>query len=230
MDGLTPPKEREALLHLFRGDTAGLTVEAQRWCSILMLSKVGDKGIDLPDANVLIQIATHGKAREQEVQRLGRIGRQKLSDRAQEAGSIFYSLISTHTNDMSNADHRAQYVEELMGIERKEVDAFKLPKHILTSGGAGEASSQEQIVRKCLEKAVSVAFLRDHLTFYRSVALVGQPPVTQAVEEPWQWIVPVQAPGGRGKGEAASREKPRVSQQQARNPLFKKRARECGGS
>ena len=63
MDGSTPPKEREALLYLFKGGTGTqLTAEEQRWCSVLMLSRVGDKGIDLPDANVLIQVRPTSRA------------------------------------------------------------------------------------------------------------------------------------------------------------------------
>ena len=40
-------------------------------------SKVGDNSIDIPEANVIIQISSHGGSRRQEAQRLGRILRPK---------------------------------------------------------------------------------------------------------------------------------------------------------
>ena len=39
--------------------------------------QVGDNSFDLPEANVLIQISSHGGSRRQEAQRLGRILRAK---------------------------------------------------------------------------------------------------------------------------------------------------------
>lgn len=43
----------------------------------LFLSKIGDTSIDIPEANVLIQISSHAGSRRQEAQRLGRILRAK---------------------------------------------------------------------------------------------------------------------------------------------------------
>ncbi|XP_033126893.1 general transcription and DNA repair factor IIH helicase subunit XPB-like isoform X2 [Anneissia japonica] len=43
----------------------------------IFISKVGDNSFDLPEANVLIQISSHGGSRRQEAQRLGRILRAK---------------------------------------------------------------------------------------------------------------------------------------------------------
>ena len=45
--------------------------------STVFLSKVGDNSIDIPEANVLIQISSHAGSRRQEAQRLGRILRPK---------------------------------------------------------------------------------------------------------------------------------------------------------
>jgi len=45
--------------------------------STVFLSKVGDNSIDIPEANVLIQISSHAGSRRQEAQRLGRILRAK---------------------------------------------------------------------------------------------------------------------------------------------------------
>lgn len=43
----------------------------------IFLSKVGDNSLDIPEANVLIQISSHAGSRRQEAQRLGRILRAK---------------------------------------------------------------------------------------------------------------------------------------------------------
>ena len=43
----------------------------------LGLSVVGDVAIDLPEANVLVQVASQGASRRQEAQRMGRILRPK---------------------------------------------------------------------------------------------------------------------------------------------------------
>jgi DNA excision repair protein ERCC-3 len=47
----------------------------------IFVSKVADTSFDLPDANVLIQISSHGGSRRQEAQRLGRILRAKKGNR-----------------------------------------------------------------------------------------------------------------------------------------------------
>lgn len=60
--------------------------------------QVGDTSIDLPDANVIIQIASHFGARRQEAQRLGRILRPK--QRSGDAfNAFFYTLISRDTQE-----------------------------------------------------------------------------------------------------------------------------------
>src|SRR5439155_8570840 len=61
--GQTPNSEREDLYHRFRRG------EIRR----LILSKVGNFAIDLPDANVLIQVSGTFGSRQEEAQRLGRI-------------------------------------------------------------------------------------------------------------------------------------------------------------
>ena len=66
--GGTVKEERTRLLEDFRRNPKSQT---------LFLSKVADTSIDLPDANVLIQISFHAGSRRQEAQRLGRILRIK---------------------------------------------------------------------------------------------------------------------------------------------------------
>jgi len=51
--------------------------EAVTQVNTVFLSKVGDNSIDIPEANVLIQISSNAGSRRQEAQRLGRILRAK---------------------------------------------------------------------------------------------------------------------------------------------------------
>lgn len=59
----------------------------------MFVSKVADTSFDLPEANVLIQISSHGGSRRQEAQRLGRILRAKKYS-TEEFNAFFYSLVS----------------------------------------------------------------------------------------------------------------------------------------
>lgn len=55
---------------------------------------MADTSFDLPEANVLIQISSHGGSRRQEAQRLGRILRAKKGAIAEEYNAFFYTLVS----------------------------------------------------------------------------------------------------------------------------------------
>lgn len=66
----------------------------------IFVSKVADTSFDLPDANVLIQISSHGGSRRQEAQRLGRILRAKKENTTDEYNAFFYSLVSNDTMEM----------------------------------------------------------------------------------------------------------------------------------
>jgi DNA excision repair protein ERCC-3 len=71
------------------------------------MSKVGDTSIDLPNANVIIQISSHFGSRRQEAQRLGRILRPKKTITT-EFNAHFYSIITKNTEEMyfSNKRHK----------------------------------------------------------------------------------------------------------------------------
>src|SRR5207237_487228 len=83
--GATPTAEREDLYNKFR---AG---EVRH----LILSKVGNFAIDLPDANVLVQVSGTFGSRQEEAQRLGRILRPKGSGEV----AHFFSLVSRDTRE-----------------------------------------------------------------------------------------------------------------------------------
>lgn len=72
----------------------------------LVLSRVGNFAIDLPEANVLVQLSgTHG-SRQEEAQRLGRILRPKPG------GATFYSLVTRDTVEEREAFHRQSFLTE----------------------------------------------------------------------------------------------------------------------
>jgi DNA excision repair protein ERCC-3 len=98
LTGQTPEKEREELFRRFR--TGELRV--------LIVSKVANFAIDLPDASVAIQVSGTFGSRQEEAQRLGRILRPK-GDRNV---SYFYSLISKDTSEQEFARNRQLFLTE----------------------------------------------------------------------------------------------------------------------
>lgn len=82
----------------------------------IIFSRVGDTSIDIPNANVLIQVASHGGSQMQEAQRLGRILRPKQTAEKQAYSNMesfnayFYSLVSLDTEEVKYADNRQQYL------------------------------------------------------------------------------------------------------------------------
>lgn len=94
--GKTASQERDRLYNAFR------TGEI----SLLIVSKVANFSIDLPDASIAIQISGSFGSRQEEAQRLGRILRPK--DRP----SYFYSLVSLMTVEENFASHRHKFLTE----------------------------------------------------------------------------------------------------------------------
>lgn len=90
--GATGHQERTRILHAFKHNPEVNTV---------FLSKVGDNSLDIPEANVLVQISSHAGSRRQEAQRLGRILRKKKArlgvGEAEEFDAFFYTLVSNDT-------------------------------------------------------------------------------------------------------------------------------------
>lgn len=76
----------------------------------IFVSKVADTSFDLPDANVLIQISSHGGSRRQEAQRLGRILRKKKDSNGDDFNAFFYSLVTTDTMEMYYASKRQRFL------------------------------------------------------------------------------------------------------------------------
>ena len=106
--GETPIKEREVLFNKFR------TGEIK----CLVVSKVANFSIDLPDATIAIQVSGAFGSRQEEAQRLGRILRPKSDGR----GAKFYSVISRDTIDQDFAQNRQRFLAE-QGYSYKIIDA-----------------------------------------------------------------------------------------------------------
>lgn len=88
---------------------------------LLIVSKVANFSIDLPDANVAIQVSGTFGSRQEEAQRLGRILRPKTDGSA----AHFYSIVTRETRDQDFATHRQLFLTE-QGYRYEIVDAEKL--------------------------------------------------------------------------------------------------------
>ena len=106
--GETPIKEREILFNQFRSGEV----------KCLIVSKVANFSIDLPDATIAIQVSGAFGSRQEEAQRLGRILRPKSDGR----GAKFYSVISRDTIDQDFAQNRQRFLAE-QGYSYKIIDA-----------------------------------------------------------------------------------------------------------
>ena len=96
--GRTPHQERERLFQRFR--EGGL--------NLLVLSRVGNFALDLPEAQVLVQVSGAFGSRQEEAQRLGRLLRPK----ARGETALFYTLVSRETREEDFAAHRQLFLTE----------------------------------------------------------------------------------------------------------------------
>ena len=96
--GETKVPERQRLFEAFRHGEI----------SVLVISKVGNFAVDLPDANVLIQVSGTFGSRQEEAQRLGRILRPKRNGLL----AHFYTLVTRETRDQDFAANRQLFLTE----------------------------------------------------------------------------------------------------------------------
>ena len=106
--GDTPQKERERLFAAFRS--------GEEKC--LVVSKVANFSVDLPEATIAIQVSGAFGSRQEEAQRLGRILRPKSDGR----GAKFYSVVSRDTIDQDFAQNRQRFLAE-QGYSYRIIDA-----------------------------------------------------------------------------------------------------------
>ncbi|MFC8715907.1 DNA repair helicase XPB [Kitasatospora sp. NPDC057198] len=109
--GETSNAQREKLFEAFRSKEIG----------VLVVSKVANFSIDLPEATVAIQVSGTFGSRQEEAQRLGRVLRPKADGHA----AHFYSVVARDTVDQDFAAHRQRFLAE-QGYAYRIVDADDL--------------------------------------------------------------------------------------------------------
>jgi DNA excision repair protein ERCC-3 len=108
VQGSTTTRERERLFDAFRAGEI----------STLVISRVGNFSIDLPEAAVAIQVSGTFGSRQEEAQRLGRVLRPKADGRQ----AHFYTVVARDTIDTEYAAHRQRFLAE-QGYAYTIVDA-----------------------------------------------------------------------------------------------------------
>ena len=109
--GKTTVKERQRLFQAFRdGDL-----------DLLVVSKVANFSVDLPEASIAIQVSGAFGSRQEEAQRLGRLLRPKGDGRS----ARFYAVVTRDTVDADFAQHRQRFLAE-QGYAYRIVDAGDL--------------------------------------------------------------------------------------------------------
>ena len=106
--GETPVKERQRLFEAFRNGEI----------TLLVVSKVANFSIDLPDASVAIQVSGTFGSRQEEAQRLGRL----LPPPADGRTARFYAIVSRDTVDADFAQNRQRFLAE-QGYAYRIIDA-----------------------------------------------------------------------------------------------------------
>ena len=109
--GETRVRERERLFDAFRSGEI----------DVLVVSKVANFSIDLPEASVAVQVSGAFGSRQEEAQRLGRLLRPKASGH----GARFYAVVARDTLDQDYAAHRQRFLAE-QGYAYRIVDADKV--------------------------------------------------------------------------------------------------------
>lgn len=108
IEGKTSNAKREELFGKFRRGEI----------NTLVVSKVANFSIDLPEASVAVQISGTFGSRQEEAQRLGRLLRPKSDG----GGAVFYSVVTRDTLDTEYAAHRQRFLAE-QGYAYRIVDA-----------------------------------------------------------------------------------------------------------
>lgn len=111
LTGETPVDVREELFRGFRNGEI----------STLVVSKVANFSVDLPEASVAIQISGAFGSRQEEAQRLGRLLRPKQDGRS----AAFYTIVAADTVEQDFAQNRQRFLAE-QGYSYEIVDAENL--------------------------------------------------------------------------------------------------------
>jgi len=122
--GQTPLSERERLYKAFR--------EGKEPC--LIVSRVANFSIDLPDARVAIQVSGTFGSRQEEAQRLGRVLRPKGNDNM----AYFYTIVSRDTTEETFAQNRQLFLTE----QGYEYQIYTFDEYLKMRGKAREIITQ----------------------------------------------------------------------------------------
>ena len=109
IDGSTSTAKRERLFQQFRDGSL----------PVLVVSKVANFSIDLPEAALAIQVSGTFGSRQEEAQRLGRLLRPK------ETEALFYTLVTRDSLDADYTMHRQRFLAE-QGYAYRLIDALDL--------------------------------------------------------------------------------------------------------
>ncbi|REK76372.1 DNA repair helicase XPB [Paenibacillus paeoniae] len=119
LTGETPHEERLHLYDQFRSGNI----------NVLVVSKVANLAIDLPDASVAIQLSGSFGSRQEEAQRVGRLLRPKQGDNR----AWFYTLVTEGTKETEFALKRQLFMLE-QGYEYRQVSAAEARESRLHTG------------------------------------------------------------------------------------------------
>lgn len=108
LTGKTPVAERQRLFAAFRSGKL----------AVLIVSKVANFSVDLPEASVAVQVSGAFGSRQEEAQRLGRLLRPKRDGRQ----ARFFTVVARDTNDQEFAVRRQRFLAE-QGYAYSIVDA-----------------------------------------------------------------------------------------------------------
>ncbi|MDG5788317.1 DEAD/DEAH box helicase family protein [Evansella sp. AB-P1] len=98
LTGKTSKKERQEMYTQFK--------EGKQ--KVLVLSKIANMAVDLPDANVAIQVSGTYGSRQEEAQRIGRLLRPKKNNES----VYFYTIVTPMTKEEEVASHRQLFMVE----------------------------------------------------------------------------------------------------------------------
>lgn len=141
IQGTTSEKQRLNLFAQFQNS---------RSTNTLVISKVGDVAIDLPECSVIIQVSSHFGSRRQEAQRMGRVLRPKPAARSTGGGdregynAHFYSLIVPDTKEMFFAARRQSFLQS-QGYCYHKVDDMDARMRAAGFHGAALRTRAEQL-------------------------------------------------------------------------------------
>jgi len=113
IQGSTRNREREELYDRFRRGEI----------PVLVVSKVANFSIDLPEASVAVQVSGTFGSRQEEAQRLGRLLRPKADGRT----ARFYAVVSRDTVDADFAQNRQRFLAE-QGYAYRIIDSDDLDR------------------------------------------------------------------------------------------------------